>query len=243
MNRLETLCRPLIRLICQYWCYAKAGAIVDAEQFRRRIQNVFSNLRNQCEDDPLLKREFARIERPLLFFIDYTVKEGPFSFNRQWRELARDFNELSGDEKFFDLLTENLDDPEASERLLLFYLMMGLGFDGCYHGDGEYVERRMRLCATRFQAHPRLEDISLFSGQPGGAVPAHGKKVLSTVLAFAAVFAVLAFIYNCYVFNRDSSGYYGALQQAVEKARPTNTRSSSSHAEEMPAQNIPAEKK
>ena len=226
MNRLEPLCRPLLRLLCEYWCFAKAGAPVDAEVFKRKIRICFNEIQAECESDPNLKRDFARIERPLVFFVDYTIKEGSFPFSREWRELARDYNELSGDEKFFDLLAENLDDPDASERLMIFYLLMGLGFDGCYRGNADYIERRMKLCATRFPEGGNIGTESLFASaafSPNEIRKKSGRFVYY-IMAAALLFALASFIYNYYMFKQDTASYRSALLDAVDKARPVYVR-------------------
>lgn len=229
MNRLELLCRPLIRLLCEYWCFAKAGAPVDAESFKRKIQICLSEIQTACENDPNLKREFSRIERPLIFFVDYTIKEGSFPFSREWREMARDYNELSGDEKFFDLLAENLDDPEASGRLLIFYLLMGLGFDGCYRGNADYVERRMKLCATRFPEGYDIAAEPLFvpAGHSGNSRSRKGGRPICYLLAAVSLFALASFAYNYYMFKKDTDSYRRALLEAVAKARPAYVKAAS----------------
>lgn len=130
------------------------------EVVNHSLREHLIRIREQVEDDGRLKREFQKIEQPLVFFIDYTVKEGHFPFRDQWTEIARDYNELSGDEKFFDLLSDSLDDPDSSEQLMMFYLFMGLGFDGCHVDDREYVQRRMKVCAARIQLPATDETLS-----------------------------------------------------------------------------------
>lgn len=224
MNKLEELCRPLIRLLCEYCCFVKAGARMDAETLNRKIRNCLDGIREQSETEPNLKRDFARIERPLVFFVDYTIKEGGFPFSREWRELARDYNELSGDEKFFDLLSETLDDPDASDRLMLFYFFMGLGFDGCYRNDPDFVERRMKVCATRFQSGFNLLKEPLADSGALRSVPRAGKRrsfcSAYAVLVLLILFALFSFLYNCYIFNLDTGAYKTALKEAVDKSRP-----------------------
>ena len=148
-NRLEELCRPIVSKLCVYWQMANAGEALDVEDVELSLRSLLSSIKEQIADDPSLKRGFSKIERPLVFFIDYTIREGHFPFKRDWHEISYDYNELSGDEKFFDLLTESLDDPDTSEQLYMYYLFLGLGFDGC-QTDHEYIERRMKVCATRF---------------------------------------------------------------------------------------------
>ena len=49
---------------------------------QENIRRALDDIRGRCEGDPVLRREFTRIERPLVFFIDYTIKEGAFPFSR-----------------------------------------------------------------------------------------------------------------------------------------------------------------
>jgi hypothetical protein len=93
--------------------------MVDREKFRCDIIGILEAAGEKARRDPRLEREFAWIEKPLVFFIDYMVKEGRFPFREGWWELSRNYNELSGDEKFFDLLTETLNHPDCENSFIL----------------------------------------------------------------------------------------------------------------------------
>jgi hypothetical protein len=98
---LEKLCNPVFSCICNYWQFSCILDDVDGGKFQQDITGLLADAKEKAEQDPLLAREYAWIEKPLVFFIDYMVKEGRFPFKLEWRELARNYNELSGDEKFF----------------------------------------------------------------------------------------------------------------------------------------------
>ena len=117
-NRLEELCRPIVSKLCVYWQMANAGEELDAEIVEYNLKSLLTSIKDQISEDPSLKKGFSKIERPLVFFIDYTIREGHFPFSHDWHELSYDYNELSGDEKFFDLLTESLDDPDTSHGVV-----------------------------------------------------------------------------------------------------------------------------
>jgi type VI protein secretion system component VasF len=59
--------------------------------------------------------------------------------------LAKDRNELAGDEVYFDLLEQDLRDTseEAAERLAVYYVCLGLGFTGMYQGQPEQLRSYM----------------------------------------------------------------------------------------------------
>ena len=219
MSKLEDLCRPLLELLCNYCAYASTGSALNADTLNWKIHLCMNDIAVKCEEDPALKREYSRIERALVFFVDYTVKEGKFPFRNEWNLLARNYNELSGDEKFFDMLSENLDDPEASERLQLFYLLMGLGFDGIYANNQEFVERRMRLCATRFAMPEQVTADKLFTPPASFPEKRSGKsKVFAAVLILSFIFAAGALAYNFYQFRSASAAYKKSLEKAAQKA-------------------------
>jgi len=173
MNRLEELCRPLILLVCDYYNSARAGAAVNPAEMRHEILIAIDDVRRKCENDAPLRRDFDKVEQPIIFFIDYMIKEGNFPFSRSWEPIAHDYQELSGDAKFYDLLAETLDDPTASDTLQIFYLLMGVGFDGCFKKKRENVAHRMQLCAVRCHTGKDLTPEKMRSTSSDRRVPKH----------------------------------------------------------------------
>ena len=214
---LEGLCRPLVGHVLSRCLFARAGAAVAADSLKGEVRQMLEAIRAKCEDRPALRRDFERIERPLVFFIDYAIKEGGLPFSADWTELARDYNELSGDEKFFDLLTDALEDPEARDRLKVFYLLLGLGFDGCHRGDGEFLERRMRLCAARFAELRPLKAEELFeSAEATGFRVSRHRRVLAAALVASVVFAAVALAVNAVRFGSATADFRAAVRECLE---------------------------
>ena len=230
MNELEKICRPVLMCVCNYWQYTHTGNAPDKEAFQRQINLLLTEAKDNASKSPALEREFARMERPLIFFVDYMVKEGGFPFAGEWREMARKYNELSGDEKFFDLLSDALDDPDASDSLEVFYTMIGLGFDGIYRDDPAYIERRMKVCASRFsQAKFDVSGEALTPIDPEIRGKSVEKKVsffksVRFVMLFCFLFMAVAFGINLSVFLDATKDYRHALASAVENAVPKNIR-------------------
>ena len=231
MNDLEKLCRPLLTCICDYGQYINAGNVPDREEFRNRINMLLAEAKEDAAKSPALEKEFSRIERPLIFFVDYMVKEGGFPFSHEWREMARNYNELSGDEKFFDILAEALDDPDSGKILEVFYTMMGLGFDGIHRNNPEYIERRMKVCASRFSRSKF--DVSsevLTPVDPGILKTAAAKqkspfKSVRLALVLSAVFMTIAFGINLSAFLKATEDFRQTLFVAAESAIPKTIRS------------------
>jgi len=121
------------------------------DQVRNEIKRIFEVIRAESLNNAELTGQYEKIELPLLFFVDFVIKESKLAFAYDWYELGRERNELAGDEKFFDLLDENLVDSSdsATERLVIFYTCIGLGFTGVYAGQPESIQRLMSKISAR----------------------------------------------------------------------------------------------
>ncbi len=129
---IETLIAPVLKKVCSYCVYKNSGFEVPQDLLLSEIRSELNAVSQRATLTPMLQQQYQAIERPLVFFIDYIVKEGNFSYSRSYKELARNFNELSGDDKFFDLLKDALVQGNDKEVIRVFYILMGLGFDGYY---------------------------------------------------------------------------------------------------------------
>lgn len=149
--KLVELSQPLIDYIVDIYRVAQNDGKLEMVSVRRKINNYFDIMHESTLDNSEMAGELDKIKLPLIFFIDFMIKEGPFKFKSSWEELGREYNELSGDEKFFDILNDNLNDPSslATQRLQVFYQCMGAGFTGCYSHNLEYIEKKMKVCALR----------------------------------------------------------------------------------------------
>lgn len=226
MQTLEELCRPILMMVCNYWQYIDAGFSPDREAFRREMLAMLGDAKETSAKSPSLEREFLRMERPLVFFVDYMVKEGNFPFKNEWRELGRNYNELSGDEKFFDMLTDALDDPDTTSCLEIFYDMIGLGFCGIYQNNPEYIDRRMKVCASRFSAGKldlgtdEITPLDYNITKKCVLPPIKKVRRVKTWLGVAFGIAFLAFSYNLTMFSHATHDYRVALGTASKESIP-----------------------
>jgi type VI secretion system protein ImpK len=150
MNLLE-LCEPLFKKVCLLNRLGRKGAAlstsVEPEKLRLEIKELFADAERKASAEPGLKAQWQKIELPLIFFVDSMIAECGLTVSAGWHQnrLAYERKELAGDEKFFDLLDETLNDPskEATDRLEIFYTCIGLGFTGWYAGQAEYLRGKM----------------------------------------------------------------------------------------------------
>lgn len=150
MTVLE-LCEPLFKKVCLLNRLGREGAslssTIELEKLRLEIKELFADLEKKASSQPGLGALWQKLELPLIFFVDSMIAECGLAVSTAWHHnrLAYERKELAGDEKFFDLLDETLNDPseEATERLKIFYTCLGLGFSGWYAGQPEYLRGKM----------------------------------------------------------------------------------------------------
>jgi type VI protein secretion system component VasF len=224
---IEELCRPVLGALCKYWQLNQAGAPPSLEQFREGIAASLEDAKRNAAADPDLNRDYERIERPLVFFIDYMVKEGSFPFNRDWRELGRNYNELSGDEKFFNLLEDALKDGRAHNTLPLFYTMLGLGFEGTYGKDPGCIEKAMRECAARFPGEFDVREEPLvrvaLEKRLAGLKKSRALRPLRVGILLSLLLLGVSLIVNVTVFLSATGPFRESLSAAAAQAREIQT--------------------
>jgi type VI secretion system protein ImpK len=155
MTPLE-LCEPIFTKICVLNRLGRSqGGLLSYDQLRSEIEQLFTRIRSSADADPALKVQWQKLELPLTFFVDSMISESGLAIAATWNRnrLAYEGKELAGDEKFFDLLDETLNDPsdEASQRLVVFYTCIGLGFTGWYAGQPEYLRGKMLDVSQRIR--------------------------------------------------------------------------------------------
>lgn len=220
-NKMEDLCRPVIIYICNLWIFKNKGYELHEEDIVNEINIHISKIKEKCSSDPLLNKEFLTIEKSLIFFIDYVIKEGNFSFSKSWKNLSKKYGELSGDDKFFDILQSILLDPAAQERVEVLYLLMGLGFNGSYKSNQSNIENLMRNCISKMPSAVNInkELLTPYKPQQVNSKKKYNKtKILITTYAVAAVILVLSMIYNYSVFSREMNPVSNVIEQTINNA-------------------------
>jgi len=227
MTLLE-LCEPLFQYVCRLNRSGRKGGSFEPSRVRSEIQAMLDDMRSKSAADGNLTSQFEKIELPLIFFVDFMIKESSLPFARQWKEMAYERNELAGDEKFFDLLDETLADPTqaATERLAVFYACLGLGFTGWYTGQPEYLRKKMLEVSARIrnimdvdeavricpEAYEHVDTSDLV--QPPGA------KLAGIFIALGGMILV-TFIANFFLFRTTAANLQDALRQILDREAKT----------------------
>ena len=228
MTLLE-LCEPLFQHVCRLNRSGRKGGTFEPAFVRAEIKKLFEDMKRKASEDPSLTSQYDKIEMPLIFFVDFMVKESALPFARQWEEMAYEYNELAGDEKLFDLLDETLADPShaATERLAVFYTCLGLGFTGWYTGQPEYLRKKMLEIAARVRSIMDVDEETRICPEAyehvdtSDLVQPPGLKLLGIFIALIGM-TIVMFVANFFLFRTTASEFQAALTKIIahEAAAP-----------------------
>jgi type VI protein secretion system component VasF len=145
--------------------------------------------------------------------VDNLICTGRLKFASQWsgNRLAKERNELAGDERFFDLLDKDLTDTseEAEERLAVYYVCLGLGFMGMYQGQPEQVRRYLEQVFPRIRRwmdvdpRTRISEEAYRHTDTRALSEPQGNKIALVLVIF--VFLSLSALVVCYGLYANAS--------------------------------------
>lgn len=218
MKLLETY-EDLFQYICRLNRAAKTQMHPDFARVRSEVKDLLDQAARNASSDVRLLEQVRRLELPMVFFIDYFMCTSGLKFAGQWAEnrLARERNELAGDERFFDLLEEDLKNTseEAAERLAVYYVCLGLGFMGMYQTQPEQIRRYMEQIFPRIRqwidSDPRTkisEEAYKFTDTRVLTEPPSQKILLVTVGFLFLALTVMTVYYALYANGVDELRRY-----------------------------------
>jgi len=221
---LVDLCEPLFQYLCMLNRIARnpGGENLEFAPLQGLIKEIFQDMGQNPGANDRVRAQFEKVRVPLIFFVDSMIAESKLGMAGEWHRnrLAYEFKELAGDEKFFDYLDETLAEEgvEANERLAIFYTCLGLGFQGWYTGQAEYLRKKMidlgkripaRYIDTQHTARVCPEAYQHIDGRD--LVEPPGLKV-ATMAIFFFVLCFVALGVNVYLFQSASTGLSDSLK-------------------------------
>jgi type VI protein secretion system component VasF len=225
MNLLE-LCEPLFQYVCRLNRAGRKGGHFEYSVVRAEIKALFEDLETRSRTDFLLKQKYEKDRLPLLFFADSMIAESKLPFAGKWgrNRLAYDENELAGDEKFFNELDATMLDnaEDVSERLAVFYVCLGLGFTGFYHGQPEYLRKKMLELAPRVRHYMELDPLARICPENYQNVDARdlsqppGRNLVYILIIFL-IACISAIACNAVLFQDASSSISGAVKEILKQ--------------------------
>ncbi|MCB9845586.1 MAG: DotU family type IV/VI secretion system protein [Phycisphaeraceae bacterium] len=221
MTLLEVV-EPLFQYICRINRSARKGVVMDASRVRAEVQAIFDQMRRDAGSADL-GESLERVRLPLVYFVDFMIKESPGGLGREWQEMAHEENMFAGDEHFFDLLDEALKESgkQAADRLAVFYSCLGLGFSGFYVGQPEYLRKKMLEISARIRPMMETDESARLCPEAydhvdtTNLIQPPGRSVMGIALALVVLIIVLA-IGNAYLYLSSSDALRAALDHINE---------------------------
>lgn len=229
MTLLE-LCEPLFQYVCRLLRLARMGRTMEMNKVRSEVTRIFSDMKASASISAELTTQYEKVELPLIFFIDFMVKESKLSFARDWLELGRERNELAGDEKFFDLLDVELADPSdaATQRLVIFYTCISLGFTGIYAGQPKNIQRLILRISARISDMMDADENSYICPEVYESVDSRdfihppGKKLVVIGIVVTGLIIVWIIAYWC-LFRSASREMEKSIETINTYDKPSST--------------------
>jgi type IV/VI secretion system ImpK/VasF family protein len=225
MNLLEAY-EELFQYICRLNRAAKAETHPDYARVRSEVRTILDEIVRNAAKDVYLLNQVKRLELPMIFFVDNLICTSRLKFAAQWAgsRLAKEKNELAGDERFFDFLDQDLTDTseEAAERLSIYYVCLGLGFMGMYQTQPEQIRIYMDKIFPRIRqwmdVDPRakITEEAYKSTDTRMLTEPPSRKIVFVALLFVFLaLVVLSVIYGLYVAAaRDLTGSISQIIKA-----------------------------
>ena len=223
---LPELCEPLFQYTCMLNRIARnaGGEGMEYDALRPVIDSIFESMGALAATEPALNVQYSKMHMPLVFFIDSMLAESALALAPVWNKnrIAYEQKELAGDEKFFDLLDQTLEErtAEADERLIVFYTCLGLGFTGWYAGQAEYLRAKMNVIAVRIKRHlepdarARLNPEAYDHLDTRNLIQPPGIKLIVVAIIFACLL-LMTLALNVYLFQTASRGLADALREIL----------------------------
>lgn len=155
---LIELCEPLFQSICRFNRAGRKGASIDFATIRSEVLGLFEEMKTRAGADFKLSEQYKKVDMPLRFFVDSMIAASKLPCAKQWHKqrLGLEHDELAGEDKFYILLEETQRDTgdDASERLAIFYICIGLGgLLGSYDATPENLRKIMQDIALRIRPY------------------------------------------------------------------------------------------
>ena len=228
---LSELLEPIFLYICKIRRVAKNKGALNFSDVRAEVGALLERAALGAKQNSALSIQYEKIKLPLVFFIDSMIVESGINFSAQWHDdrLGYKFDELAGDEAFFDYLEETLADSsdEASTRLVFFYTCLGLGFSGFYFGQADKINAFISQILPRIRKYLEMgeyakitPDAYLHVDTTNFVVPSGDKITLILIIFFIFLFSVLGAV--AYMYRQSSSELSDAIGFINDYSAPSD---------------------
>jgi type VI protein secretion system component VasF len=148
---------PLLQYLCEVNRLARSGAPLSYGDVRGKVIALLSAIEQKASNDLALQDHVRHLKTPVNYFVDDVIVQNTrIPFAKRWHGERLGFvrDGLAGDEAFFknhlDQELQQAPSKTLAERLLVYYVCLGLGFQGYYFNDSQRLKAYMR------QIHPAI---------------------------------------------------------------------------------------
>ncbi len=227
--KLLELYEALFQYVCRLNRAAKVEAQPDYARVRSEVNTLLADIQRGAATDVRMSNQVKQLDLPMIFFVDNLICTSRLKFAAQWAQnrLARDRNELAGDERFFDFLQTDLADPgeEAKERLAVYYTCLCLGFNGMYQAQPDQIRRYAEQIFPRISEWLDRDPRTKISEEAYRSTdtriltePPSSKIILVAILFLFLCLSVLTVYYGLYI--KASSDLTKSVEQIIHQPEP-----------------------
>ena len=219
---LADLTDPLFQEICRLNRIGRKAPAGNYALALSQIKGIFADMQERSRKDVRLSQNYEKVELPLIFFVDSMIAESKLPYASEWnkKRLAYERNELAGDEKFFDMLDETLADTKdgAAERLVIYYICLGLGFTGWYQGQDEHLRNKQKEILPRIRPWLDTDESGLISPDAykhtsNVNLPLPMSNTLVPMLIVLVTLIIVVIAANIVLFKTASSDLTGSIDK------------------------------
>lgn len=171
--RALQLYEPLLAYMCKVNRLARNGVALSYGEVRGETLRLLSEIDSAAMNDAQLRDHVRALKAPINYFIDDVIAQSRLPFAKRWHEerLGYEKDGLAGDEAFFDYLDEALRKPPSAtlaEQLLVYYVCIGLGFEGFYFNNPDRLRAYMRAMLPAVRQFLVEDTVQRMVPQPYG---------------------------------------------------------------------------
>lgn len=227
--KLLELYEDLFQYVCRLNRVAKTPNHPEYARVRGEVKELLDQVQRSTASDVRLANQVKQLELQMIFFLDNVICTSPLKFAQQWADnrLAKERNELAGDERFFDLFEADLADTseEAAERLAVCYVCFGLGFTGMYQAQPGQIRKYMEQIFPRIRqwidsdSRSKIsEEAYRFTDTRVLTEPPSNKIILVAIIFIFVSLSVMVVYYGLYARAVDKLAV--SVEKITEQARP-----------------------
>ncbi|MBS0197462.1 MAG: DotU family type IV/VI secretion system protein [Planctomycetes bacterium] len=148
---LVEICEPIFQFVCRLNRLARKGGKQDFGTMRAEVKALMTDVRAKAEATPGMAGVWERCELVLMYFVDSMILSSKVGSG--WKPLSHERGKLGFEEEFWELVEDALKDPSegATQLLGVMYNCIGLGFQGYYVGQPDYIKRKQLEISARLR--------------------------------------------------------------------------------------------